>query len=231
VQNSGCISRVRETVILSSFRWNCFRQVQSGLNAASFRTLRFDHILPVLLASNIEPNAPVGYTANKPKASNTAPPITSTRDPELGTDPEFHTESKTKNPPNPLNTKNTNCKRKHDFQKMARHLVPAERVDWMALKVRHDTFEKNFSCKDLASSSSMLLSFGAVYVFFMGEPHEHLGFLPSWVPAENTTRTSHLHLEFAQIQRSPSRIVMLSVFPSHPPQDSLSYRASSGGRQ
>ncbi len=62
---------------------------------------------------------------------------------------------------------------------MARHLVPAERVDWMALEVRHDTFEKNFSCKDLASSSSMLLSLGAVYVFFMAEPHEHLGFLPS----------------------------------------------------
>ena len=81
----------------------------------------------------------------------------------------------------------------------------------MALKVRHDTFEKNFSCKDLASSSSMLLSFGAVYVFFMGEPHEHPGFLPSWLPAENTTLTSHLHLEFEQIQRSPSRIVMLSV--------------------
>jgi hypothetical protein len=101
----------------------------------------------------------------------------------------------------------------------------------MALELRYDTLEKNFSCKNLASSSSMLLSFGAVYVFFMGEPHEHLGFLPSWVPAENTTRTSHLHLEFEQIQRSPSRIVMLSVFPSHPPQDCPSYRASSGGGQ
>jgi hypothetical protein len=123
-------------------------------------------------------------------------------------------------PTRPAEHKKHQRKRKHDFQKMDRHLVPADGVDWMALEVRHDTFEKNFSCKNLASSSSMLLSFGAVYVFFMGEPHEHLGFLPSWAAAENTTLTSHLHLEFEQIQRSPSRIVMLSVFPSHPPQDS-----------
>jgi hypothetical protein len=83
-------------------------------------------------------------------------------------------------------------------------------------KVRQDIFEKNFSCKTLSSSSSIRLNFGAVYAFFIGKPQVHLGFLPSGVPAESTTRTSHLHLELEQIQRSPFRIVMLSIFPSNP---------------
>src|SRR6266478_7661395 len=42
----------------------------------------------------------------------------------------------------------------------------------------------------------------------MAKPQEHLGFVPSPPPAESTTRTSHLHVGFEQIQRSPSRMVI-----------------------
>jgi len=47
----------------------------------------------------------------------------------------------------------------------------------------------------------------------MAKPQEHLGFVPSPPPAESTTRTSHLHVGFEQIQRSPSRMV-ICLFPS-----------------
>jgi len=49
----------------------------------------------------------------------------------------------------------------------------------------------------------------------MVKPQEHLGFVPSPSPAESTTRTSHPHVGFEQIQRSPSRMV-ICIFPFGP---------------